>query len=259
MIPIKKTFSKYSQQFQKKELNRISSKNYRNRKKKYIKSLEEKIISLHSKIKVIKQKFEFASQNNKLSNFSRLISINDLAEGKQNLLYKMKELLKLNDSEKIAYTVAQYKLRYGSQSVERKRCIEYLTSKLLEIILPYAYRYGLFTACQGNGYFNPTNSIFCTDYGNTNFDETKLSCWDSVAKEVRVPLSLLCKIENSKDFIINTRNIMAQNAQNIIQCKDQMLNIMKNFEIELNKSFIDSLDSVALAQFLVWIEDVIIN
>ena len=234
------------------ERNRKCARECRMRKKKYIKQLEEEVITNSRKIvnltQVHRLKTELEGCKLKLDKYEKVEQYRSLhtletyrliKEGQSPALFKA--------IEEVCPALAQQNVvsEYCFESAERQQVIEYLAKTTVEILMPVTHKYLLWASENNSGSFNLSR-----DDGTTS--KTDLG---EVSESVKFTIEEVKVVREAKPFFLRAGSKFKTLLKQFMACKKEIQDEIKNLDEQV-QMMLTKISQTSICAFMTWAEKV---
>jgi len=232
------------------EQNRISARESRKKKKKYISSLETEIKALREKIKDLeKEKFSEAMMMNDYQPIYCTCGVHELREKIDNSIQMVFEAFNEHNTSLVNSQLEKLRRQYIEEAVEVKRVEEGLFNTLVQCIIPKSFARLLWMAKNEKDVFDNSYFVDC--------EESKSELFTPIDKEVTCALKLE---EEQKIIISNMKKKLKVYADKFIKSFADIRNKIKEIFKEvkyldsaINEELTRKLDIEVIVKYLQWI------
>lgn len=232
--------------------NRQSARESRNKKKMYIKSLEDKVFFIISifEIKSLEEelracKTELGARQLACTAHEECDIINRALRGLQDRVDRILSAAKEGNVKSIERAIQSLIVRYGTQSIMRREGAAHLLGKITDILLPPYEGYFIMAANSNSGPFIEQGKEIIKN-GWENFD---IVLSDSDRE----------KFMKLKQRIIEAGKRLREKAQNIAKAKDDFASEAYAYDKLILENVISQISPISMGNVILWIIGVLFH
>ena len=233
------------------ERNRISAKANRLRKKQYITELEKKVKTLKQQLEEAKQKLAKYELNSKMQCTLLQDSISQIRPQIQQMMDKIVIAHKQYDINSTGLAIQAMFLRYGAQAEERKRTIEVFVKRIVDLILPFPYKYLIWAAEHNSGFYDIMNLGPSIDYA---WEKKEKNEWETVIDYVKTNEETFKKINNTKDFLLEHGDLLRRKVKAVLKAKSDVFEEAAKIDTHIQEKMLKQMPFNTIGAFIVWLE-----
>eukprot|EP01022_Parablepharisma_sp_SALTPOND_P001539 TRINITY_DN1066_c1_g1_i3.p1 TRINITY_DN1066_c1_g1~~TRINITY_DN1066_c1_g1_i3.p1 ORF type:complete len:431 (+),score=32.19 TRINITY_DN1066_c1_g1_i3:213-1505(+) len=235
------------------ERNRLSAKESRERKKKYVQTLEEKIETLTQLLEEAKQKLAKYEYNSKLHCNLLQESACQIKPKMQQMVDKLLLAHQERDATNTKLALQNLFLRYGAQAEERHRAVGIFMKRTIELVLPLPYKYLIWAAEHNSGFYDIMNLCPNLDY---NWDKKEKNEWETIIDHVKLNKDEFNQLHSTKEFLLKHAEALRSKVKSMLNAKNEVFNEVTAIDAYFQEKILRKMPVAHIGAFVLWLEKV---
>jgi len=238
----------------KKAANRKSAKASRERRKQYIEKLKAQVEDLKHKLDEANHKIEKYEYTSRLQCTILQDSAAQIRPKIQNLMDKVILAHKACDQNTQKLAFQNLFVKFGTQAEERRRAIEIMFRRIIDLILPLPYKYLMFASENNSGFYNILNQCKGLDAKN-NEKEVKEEM-ETIVDYVKTTDAEFKQVFSTKEFVDKQSQLIREKVKNLLQAKKELFEKINEFDFYCQRNILMKISISSSTAYLAFLDRV---